>query len=175
MFQLWGWPGARDFKHDRLDTHLPGYRAHRRPFRGYSSRRRMASTLKPYLNCVRSTLDAALCLRNFPSQVCACVRCPKAWHLSWAWVSVRAAPSSSPCCARGPFQCRPVDTRDSWVACVGRERGVGGLWVRLMSCECGHMVRNPNHRVCGRAGLTACACVRVSPGRCCSWWSATTR
>jgi actin related protein 2/3 complex subunit 4 len=28
----------------------------------------MSSTLKPYLNCVRTTLDAALCLRNFPSQ-----------------------------------------------------------------------------------------------------------
>ena len=29
----------------------------------------MANTLRPYLSCVRSTLDAALCLRNFPSQV----------------------------------------------------------------------------------------------------------
>lgn len=28
----------------------------------------MSNTLKPYLNCVRTTLDAALCLRNFPSQ-----------------------------------------------------------------------------------------------------------
>mmetsp|Transcript_8928 Transcript_8928/g.28367 ORF Transcript_8928/g.28367 Transcript_8928/m.28367 type:complete len:212 (+) Transcript_8928:75-710(+) len=29
----------------------------------------MAATYKPYLNCVRSTLKAALCLRNFPSQI----------------------------------------------------------------------------------------------------------
>lgn len=29
----------------------------------------MSNTLRPYLNCIRSTLDAALCLRNFPSQV----------------------------------------------------------------------------------------------------------
>lgn len=29
----------------------------------------MANTLKPYLNCCKATLDAALCLRNFPSQV----------------------------------------------------------------------------------------------------------
>jgi len=28
----------------------------------------MSNTLKPYLNCVRASLDAALCLRNFPSQ-----------------------------------------------------------------------------------------------------------
>jgi len=28
----------------------------------------MASTLKPYLACVRTTLNAGLCLRNFPSQ-----------------------------------------------------------------------------------------------------------
>ncbi len=27
-----------------------------------------SNTLAPYLSCVRSTLDAALCLRNFPSQ-----------------------------------------------------------------------------------------------------------
>ena len=30
---------------------------------------RMAATLKPYLNCVRSTLTAALCIQNFDSQV----------------------------------------------------------------------------------------------------------
>jgi len=29
---------------------------------------KMSNTLKPYLNCVRASLDAALCLRNFPSQ-----------------------------------------------------------------------------------------------------------
>ena len=29
----------------------------------------MANTLQPYVNCIRHTLDAALCLRNFPSQV----------------------------------------------------------------------------------------------------------
>mmetsp|Transcript_34342 Transcript_34342/g.105524 ORF Transcript_34342/g.105524 Transcript_34342/m.105524 type:complete len:171 (-) Transcript_34342:41-553(-) len=29
----------------------------------------MATTYKPYLNCVKSTLNAALCLRNFPSQI----------------------------------------------------------------------------------------------------------
>mmetsp|Transcript_26019 Transcript_26019/g.78111 ORF Transcript_26019/g.78111 Transcript_26019/m.78111 type:complete len:171 (+) Transcript_26019:186-698(+) len=29
----------------------------------------MATTYKPYLNCVKSTLTAALCLRNFPSQI----------------------------------------------------------------------------------------------------------
>ena len=29
----------------------------------------MAATLKPYLNCVRSTLTAALCIQNFDSQV----------------------------------------------------------------------------------------------------------
>mmetsp|Transcript_127401 Transcript_127401/g.309682 ORF Transcript_127401/g.309682 Transcript_127401/m.309682 type:complete len:171 (+) Transcript_127401:110-622(+) len=28
----------------------------------------MANALKPYLTCIRHTLDAALCLRNFPSQ-----------------------------------------------------------------------------------------------------------
>lgn len=28
----------------------------------------MANTLAPYLNCIRHTLKAALCLRNFPSQ-----------------------------------------------------------------------------------------------------------
>ena len=28
----------------------------------------MSNTLRPYLNCIRSTLDAALCLRDFPSQ-----------------------------------------------------------------------------------------------------------
>lgn len=27
-----------------------------------------ANTLRPYLNAIRGTLDAALCLRNFPSQ-----------------------------------------------------------------------------------------------------------
>ena len=30
--------------------------------------RGMTTTLKPYLACIRATLDAALCLRNFPSQ-----------------------------------------------------------------------------------------------------------
>jgi len=29
----------------------------------------MANTLKPYLDCIRATLNAALCLRNFPSQL----------------------------------------------------------------------------------------------------------
>jgi hypothetical protein len=29
---------------------------------------RMTTTLKPYLACIRATLEAALCLRNFPSQ-----------------------------------------------------------------------------------------------------------
>lgn len=29
----------------------------------------MSTTYKPYLNCVRTTLNAALCLRNFPSQI----------------------------------------------------------------------------------------------------------
>ena len=29
----------------------------------------MANSLAPYLNCVRSTLDAGLCLHNFPSQM----------------------------------------------------------------------------------------------------------
>ena len=29
----------------------------------------MANTLAPYLNCIRQSLNAALCLRNFPSQV----------------------------------------------------------------------------------------------------------
>lgn len=29
----------------------------------------MAATLKPYLDCIRHSLDAALCLRDFPSQV----------------------------------------------------------------------------------------------------------
>mmetsp|Transcript_27215 Transcript_27215/g.85664 ORF Transcript_27215/g.85664 Transcript_27215/m.85664 type:complete len:171 (-) Transcript_27215:1239-1751(-) len=29
----------------------------------------MANSLAPYLNCVRTTLDAGLCLRNFPSQM----------------------------------------------------------------------------------------------------------
>jgi actin related protein 2/3 complex subunit 4 len=28
----------------------------------------MANTLKPYLDCIRHTLTAAMCLRNFPSQ-----------------------------------------------------------------------------------------------------------
>uniref|UniRef100_A0A7S1C620 Actin-related protein 2/3 complex subunit 4 n=1 Tax=Bicosoecida sp. CB-2014 TaxID=1486930 RepID=A0A7S1C620_9STRA len=28
----------------------------------------MANSLRPYLTCIRHTLDAALCLRNFPSQ-----------------------------------------------------------------------------------------------------------
>ena len=28
----------------------------------------MSNTLRPYLNCIRATLDAALCLRDFPSQ-----------------------------------------------------------------------------------------------------------
>lgn len=29
----------------------------------------MANTLAPYLSCIRHTLNAALCLRNFPSQL----------------------------------------------------------------------------------------------------------
>ena len=29
----------------------------------------MSNTLRPYLNAIRSTLDAALCLRSFPSQL----------------------------------------------------------------------------------------------------------
>jgi actin related protein 2/3 complex subunit 4 len=29
----------------------------------------MANTLRPYLDCIRVTLNAALCIRNFPSQV----------------------------------------------------------------------------------------------------------
>jgi actin related protein 2/3 complex subunit 4 len=29
----------------------------------------MSNTLKPYLNCVRATLTAALCVDNFPSQI----------------------------------------------------------------------------------------------------------
>ena len=29
----------------------------------------MSSAHKPYLDCVSSTLTAALCLRNFPSQL----------------------------------------------------------------------------------------------------------
>merc|ERR1711935_1277178 len=29
----------------------------------------MAATLKPYLNCVRSSLTAALCIQNFDSQL----------------------------------------------------------------------------------------------------------
>jgi len=29
----------------------------------------MANTLKPYLNCIRRTLDAAMCLENFGSQL----------------------------------------------------------------------------------------------------------
>jgi hypothetical protein len=28
----------------------------------------MANTLRPYLDCIRHTLTAAMCLRNFPSQ-----------------------------------------------------------------------------------------------------------
>ena len=28
-----------------------------------------SNTLRPYLTCIRSTLEAALCLRNFPSQL----------------------------------------------------------------------------------------------------------
>mmetsp|Transcript_8739 Transcript_8739/g.17538 ORF Transcript_8739/g.17538 Transcript_8739/m.17538 type:complete len:169 (-) Transcript_8739:110-616(-) len=28
----------------------------------------MSNTLRPYLDCVRSTLEASLCIRNFPSQ-----------------------------------------------------------------------------------------------------------
>jgi len=31
--------------------------------------KKMSQTLKPYLNCVRSTLNAAMCLQNFGSQV----------------------------------------------------------------------------------------------------------
>mmetsp|Transcript_2898 Transcript_2898/g.6741 ORF Transcript_2898/g.6741 Transcript_2898/m.6741 type:complete len:170 (-) Transcript_2898:116-625(-) len=29
----------------------------------------MANTLKPYLDCIRTTLTASMCLRNFPSQI----------------------------------------------------------------------------------------------------------
>mmetsp|Transcript_18128 Transcript_18128/g.14669 ORF Transcript_18128/g.14669 Transcript_18128/m.14669 type:complete len:121 (-) Transcript_18128:131-493(-) len=29
----------------------------------------MANTLKPYLDCISHTLEASMCLRNFPSQV----------------------------------------------------------------------------------------------------------
>lgn len=29
----------------------------------------MSNTLRPYLTAIRSTLEAALCLRSFPSQV----------------------------------------------------------------------------------------------------------
>lgn len=29
----------------------------------------MSNTLRPYLTCIRSTLEAALCIRNFPSQL----------------------------------------------------------------------------------------------------------
>ena len=29
----------------------------------------MANTLKPYLDCIRATLTASMCLQNFPSQV----------------------------------------------------------------------------------------------------------
>ena len=35
----------------------------------FYSQFRMAATLKPYLNCVRSSLTAALCIQNFDSQV----------------------------------------------------------------------------------------------------------
>lgn len=28
-----------------------------------------SNTLRPYLTCIRSTLEAALCIRNFPSQL----------------------------------------------------------------------------------------------------------
>lgn len=43
------------------------------PLRTYSASRgivrKMAATLRPYLNAVRATLDAAMCLENFDSQV----------------------------------------------------------------------------------------------------------
>ena len=28
-----------------------------------------ANTLRPYLDCIRHTLEASMCVRNFPSQV----------------------------------------------------------------------------------------------------------
>merc|ERR1712137_1281224 len=34
----------------------------------FAQKFRMANTLRPYLNCVRSSLEAAMCLQNFASQ-----------------------------------------------------------------------------------------------------------
>ncbi len=34
----------------------------------------MSNTLRPYLNAIRVTLDAALCLRSFPSQLVRAAR-----------------------------------------------------------------------------------------------------
>ena len=67
----WGLLGAVS-----LHISRPSQGAKKKDFGGVQSRgcgdcecRQMAtSTLKPYLNCIRTTLDAALCLRNFPSQ-----------------------------------------------------------------------------------------------------------
>ena len=38
-----------------------------------SSTTTMANTLRPYLDCIRHTLTAAMCLRNFPSQQGRCI------------------------------------------------------------------------------------------------------
>jgi actin related protein 2/3 complex subunit 4 len=53
----------------------------------------MSNTLRPYLNAIRVTLDAALCLRSFPSQI---VRVPKSRPRS-----ARLLPRSRP---RAPVQ-----------------------------------------------------------------------
>ena len=60
----------------------------------------MSNTLRPYLACIRTTLEAAMCLRNFPSQL---VRAVAVAAARIAGVAARAAPAP-PFPRRPPFR-----------------------------------------------------------------------
>lgn len=53
------------------------------------------ATLRPYLNAVRATLQAALCLENFSSQVVERHNKPEV-EVRWVWLSHRHAATASP-------------------------------------------------------------------------------
>ena len=62
----------------------------------------MSNTLRPYLACIRTTLEAAMCLRNFPSQLVRAVAVAVA-AARVAGVAARAAPAP-PFPRRPPFR-----------------------------------------------------------------------
>jgi hypothetical protein len=76
----------------------------------------MANTLAPYLNCIRKTLEATLCLRNFASQKIERHNKPE--------VEARCVGGWRGCCARVVDRCVSEDL------CVNRalfaaKQGVG--------------------------------------------------